>query len=112
METKVLRKRRRWFIAILLLAGVPALCQGAIVELDLFSIGCPTEFDFDSSFWRTNFDLGVTFTEISHVYIDWSGEITAGLATSTSNPQPYPINVGARVSIGIPFPWQYTEVWG
>jgi len=27
METKVLRKRRRWFVAILLLAGVPVLCR-------------------------------------------------------------------------------------
>ena len=36
-----------------------------------------------------DFDLGVTFTEISNIYIDWSGRITAELVGADP---PFPIN--------------------
>jgi hypothetical protein len=70
------------------------------VSLDLSTLGIPTNFNHNSSYWQTNFDLGVTFTEISHVHIDWSGEITAGLARhvdpTTHLPigDPFPLEVG------------------
>jgi len=44
-----------------------------IAELDLFDLGCQSVYDFDSQYWTTDFDLGVTFIEISNVYIDWAG---------------------------------------
>ncbi|MFA6186064.1 MAG: hypothetical protein WC770_02470 [Phycisphaerae bacterium] len=56
--------------------------------------------------WQINFDLGVTFTEISHIYIDWSGGITAGLAQMyspfTFQPvgEPFPVDVGIEAYLG------------
>jgi len=47
-----------------------------IVELPL---GAEGRYDVDSGSWEMDFDLGVTFAEISNVYIDWSGTITAEL---------------------------------
>jgi hypothetical protein len=41
----------------------------------------------------------VAFTEISSVYIDWSGEITAALAIDNSV-DPYPVDVGLYASLG------------
>ncbi|MFA6426747.1 MAG: hypothetical protein WCW64_11300 [Phycisphaerae bacterium] len=74
-------------LGVLLYYG--GLSRADVVQLDLFSLGMPATFNFNnnSNFenldWHTNFDLGVTFTQISHVYMNWSGEITGGLATST-----------------------------
>lgn len=62
------------------------MARADIVELDLFDLGCPTEFNFDSPYWQTDFDLGVEFVEISTVYIDWSGEITAELVMPCGYP--------------------------
>lgn len=58
-------------IAITLL-GASSLAEADIFELPLAAEG---EYDFQDT-WTTEFDLGVTFTEISNVYIDWSGTIT------------------------------------
>jgi len=95
-------------IAILIL-GVLLSCGGLsradVVQLDLSTLGMPTNFNNDSPSWQTNFDLGVTFTEISHVYIDWSGDITAALAQNL-NPayqpigDPHPLSVGVYASLG------------
>lgn len=96
--------------AVFSLAG---LTRADIVELDLFSIGCPTEFDFNSPYWTSDFELGVAFTEISSVYIDWSGEITAGLATYYGYPdEPFPKEVGVYASLGFNPSLRRTEVWG
>jgi hypothetical protein len=96
------------------------LAKATIVQLDLLSLGCPTGFDYDSPpyWWQANFDLGVTFSEISHVYIDWSGGITAGLVRNvnpvTQQPvgEPFPIGVGAYASLGANPYLRRTEVWG
>jgi len=84
-----------------------------LVELDLFSIGCKSTYDYDSPSWTSDFDLGVTFTEISHVYIDWEGEITGGLAIDYDDPgNSFPIDVGIASSLGSN-PWpRTTDVWG
>ncbi len=42
-------------------------------------LGAEGRYDVNSPYWQTDFDLGVTFTEISHVYMDWSGTITGEL---------------------------------
>jgi hypothetical protein len=94
-----------------LVLGVSGIAEADTVELNLFDLGCPTRFDFNSPYWQTDFDLGVTFSGISHVYIDWSGEITAGLAISYDDPcNPFPLRVG----IGAAFypPLRYAVVWG
>ena len=84
---------------------VPA--RADIIQLDLLSLGCPTEFNSNFNWWQTNFDLGVTFTQISHVYINWSGTITAGLWQSlnpvTHQPvgDPFAVNEGAYADFGI-----------
>ena len=76
--------------------------QAELVELDLLSLGCPTHFDRDVSPWSTNFDLGVQFYEIHHVYMDWSGDITGGLAISYFNPNdPFPKDVGIGANLGM-----------
>ena len=54
----------------LLIAGVT---NCAIIE---FPLECEGEFRYGDT-WTTYFDLGVEFTEISNVYLDWAGEITA-----------------------------------
>ena len=102
METK---KRAMVIVAAVLLgAGV----AGAdIVELPL---ACEGVYDFNQPYWTTDFDLGVTFTEISNVYIDWSGEITSGLAIYYSDHDaPFPMNVGIYAAMGY---LRITEVWG
>lgn len=106
MKVKVIRT-----IFVVLILSFFGIARADIVELDLFSIGCPTEFDHDSPYWQTDFDMGTSFIEISHVYMDWSGEITAGLATDPTKPgpQPFPLDVGIYASLTYP---RITDVWG
>jgi hypothetical protein len=109
MKTKIMGA-----VAVVLVLGFAGMANATIVQLDLFDLGCPTEFNWDNSYWRTDFDLGVTFTEISNVYIDWSGEITAGLAVEPTRPgqQPFPLEVGIGASLGgFPYP-RFAQVWG
>ncbi len=71
---------------------------GDTVELPL---NCTGTYDINTPYWMSNFDLGVTFSEISHVYIDWSGEITAGRAIYYTDPcNPFPQEVGIYASLG------------
>ena len=85
-------------MGVLLYAG--GLSRADVVQLDLSTLGMPANFNHDLSYWQTNFDLGVTFTQISHVYINWSGEITGGLAQDVDPithhliGDPYPLKVG------------------
>jgi hypothetical protein len=101
-----------WLVALVL--GVTGIIRADTVECNLFSLGCPTGFDINSPYWQTDFDLGVTFSEISHVYIDWSGAITAALLQSvdprTYEPigEPGPIDVGVYASLRYP---RRTTVW-
>jgi len=107
MKTKVIAT-----IIVVLVLGFAGISDADIVELDLFSIGCPTEFDWDSSYWQEDFDLGVEFVDIDSVYIDWSGEITAGLAVLDDNPdEPFPLDVAISAYLDIPID-AGTSVWG
>lgn len=102
-------------MTVILIFGLAGMGKADTVQLDLLSLGCPTELNIGTQYWQKNFDLGVTFADISHVYIDWSGGITAGLVQDynpqTGEPigQPYPIDVGVYASFGWP---RRTEVWG
>jgi len=60
---------------LMVLAGGPR-ADATIVELPLDAAG---EYGIDTDAWSLDFDLGVQFTQISHVYIDWAGEITGAL---------------------------------
>jgi hypothetical protein len=97
-------------MGVLLCCG--GLSRADVIQLDLFSLGMPATFNDSSPFWQTNFDLGVTFTEISHVYIDWSGAITGGLAVDRVGQQPHPAPVGILASLGIAPNWQHTDIYG
>lgn len=57
--------------AILFIHATPS--QGAIFEVPL---ACEGEYVLSDT-WNTDFNLGTSFTEITNVYISWSGEITA-----------------------------------
>ncbi|NIP52391.1 MAG: hypothetical protein GWN67_09830 [Phycisphaerae bacterium] len=98
-------------ISFLFITFVITSADAAIVELPLAAEG---RYDVNSVHWEMDFDLGITFTEISHVYIDWSGEMMAGLAIdhTTPGPQPFPLDVGLHASLGSN-PWpRLTDVYG
>jgi len=98
-------------VVVLLLSGLFQFTQAALVKLDLLSLGCPTTLNRDQSGWTYEFDLGVQFTEIQNVYMDWSGEITAGLVKRNDLLDPYPEDVGLGAQIEKPFDWRYTSIW-
>jgi hypothetical protein len=79
-----------------------SLASADIVEIDLFELSCQQVYDFNSPYWTADFDLGIKFLEISNVYIDWAGEITAGLAVNpwVPGPQPFPFDEGIGASLG------------
>lgn len=93
--------------------GLSALPAGAdTVELDLFTLGCPSTYDHNSPSWTSDFDLGVTFSQIDHVYMDWSGEITAGLAIDYSDPcNPFPLDVAISSYLDMPV-HALSSMWG
>ena len=90
-------------MGILFLIASPV--QGDLVELDLLTMGCPQEFPGTWTYWESNFDLGVTFSNISHVYIDWAGEITGGMFQKTDpftfEPIGDPIKVDEAIIISL-----------
>lgn len=67
------RKPNLKIAVILAIAAIPTLTRADIVELPL---ACTGEYSFLQT-WSTQFDVGVAFTEISSIYMNWSGEITA-----------------------------------
>jgi hypothetical protein len=105
-----MKKQSITIIAIMVL-GLAGSSRAVIVELDLLSLGCPTEFTSGSS-WQTDFDLGVEFIEITNVYMDWSGGITAGLAIdSYHRDEPFPLDVAISAYLDMPID-AGTSVWG
>ncbi len=56
---------------------------GDTVELPL---DCSGTYDIDTPLWTTDFDLGITFSKITNIYINWSGTIIAEVAYETHNP--------------------------
>lgn len=98
--------------AAVLILGMLSTARATIVELDLFSLGCPTEYDFNSPYWTSDFDLGVEFVGIDSVYMDWSGEITGGLGEYDSHPgEPFPLDVAVKAYLDMPID-AGTSVWG
>ncbi len=84
-------------IVLVLAAGT----FGDVVELPL---NCAGFYDVNTPAWTMDFDLGVTFSEISNVYIDWSGLVTAGLQIDNSGgtpSEPYPRPAVLRAYLGV-----------
>ena len=90
------------------IAGLMLLLNAVAANADIVTLSLAAEgrYDPNSPHWQTDFDLGVTFIEISHVYMDWSGEIMAGLATDPMRPgpQPFPCDLGISAYLGAN-PW-------
>jgi len=85
------------------------LSAGATGEVVSLPLNCSGFYDINTPAWTYDFDLGVTFSDITNVSIDWSGEITAGLAVQL-NPQtfepigdPFPNRAGVYSSFYLPF---------
>jgi hypothetical protein len=99
----------RLVVLVLSFAGI---ANAYTAEVNLFNLGCPAKFDDDSQGWTTNLDLGVTFTEINRVYIDWSGEIKGGLVALNGNlNDTHPVSLGIMAYFDIPID-AYAESWG
>lgn len=71
--------------------------QAVIVELPLDAAGVYTG---GLDYWEADFDLGVTFSEISNVYIDWSGEIMAATKIDSPGDTPVPIDLDIMAGFG------------
>jgi hypothetical protein len=95
-------------------AAVSLLAVGCVAKADIveFPLDCAGVYDFNTAPWSTDFDLGISFTDISDVYVDWQGEIIAALVAEYSNPDdPFPIDVGIGAYLeGPPFT-RSTSVW-
>lgn len=99
-------------ITVVVVFGFAGVAGADVVEVNLFDLGCPAEFNWDTQYWQKDFDLGVEFVEINSVYMDWSGEITAGLAINYSDPcNPFPVGVGIYAGLSYP-PLRRTEIGG
>ncbi len=61
--------------SIILLAAllIAAKANATIVE---YNLSCEGSYTHGSN-WTTDFDLGIIFSDISHIYLQWSGSITA-----------------------------------
>jgi len=100
-------------IPVILLV-VLSLCGGRFAGATIieYPLNCAGTYSFNDS-WETDFELGVEFVYISHVYIDWSGEITAGRAVYRDEPDnPFPKDVGISIIIGNAPSWRYHTFWG
>jgi hypothetical protein len=107
-----MKKFSRTIFVVLFAFACQVPARADTVELDLFSIGCQHTYDINSQYWQTNFDLGVAFTQISHVYMDWSGGITAGLAIDYDNPnEPFPLDVGIGATLWSSPSWRHISIY-
>ena len=84
-------------ICILAIVALAPQTEATIVELPLDAAGV---YGWSSGYWETDFDLGVTFSDISNVYIDWSGEIMAATVKENSGDDPFPIDIGIMAVFG------------
>jgi len=80
-------------VAAAIIAVLFGVCtvQAETVTLPL---DCAGEYGIDTPDWILDFDLGVEFTEISNVYMDWSGEMTAGLFIPAHSTETSPLPSG------------------
>jgi len=72
---KTIMQFRKWLflLSIYISVGYAPSVYATIIELPF---ECEGDYLFHET-WTASFDVGVEFAEISNVYLDWSGEITA-----------------------------------
>ena len=72
-----------------------------IVTIEI-PLACAGRYEPNSLDCKIDLDLGVSFTSISHVYMDWSGEAKGGLYEDFYKPtqEPSPINEGIYAYLG------------
>lgn len=70
------------FAIVVVVLVVQSNVHAAVFEIPL---ACQGQYDAGQT-WTTDFDLGVSFTQISSIYIDWSGSITAELIALVDDP--------------------------
>ena len=86
-------------ICILAILGLAPQTEAVIVEYPLDgAVG--TYQGWNAPWWETNFDLGVTFSEITNVYIDWSGSITGSVLERDSNGARATLDTGVYTYLG------------
>jgi hypothetical protein len=83
-------------ISILVLLLSITTANAAIVE---FPLDCEGFYDLKSPYWHSSFDLGVSFTEINNIYIEWSGTITAELVGIIKIPGSFPHDATFEASL-------------
>jgi hypothetical protein len=77
-------------VIIVIMFATAGAAWGDTVELPL---NCTGAYDINTPLWTMDFNLGVTFSEISNVYLDWSGTITGELAYWEWDPNnTFPLN--------------------
>ena len=97
-----------YIIALSLIMSLANTSSATIIE---YPLDCAGTYGFDDS-WEKDFDLGVEFTKVS-VSINWSGEITAGRAVYSNNPDdPFPVDVGILANFGRNPTSRLTDVYG
>jgi hypothetical protein len=64
----------------------------AYAELFELPLDCNGSYDLDTPTWTLELDLGIQFSQINNIYIDWSGKITAEWAENNFNGQDGPID--------------------
>jgi hypothetical protein len=107
---KTIMQFRKWLflLSIYISVGYAPSVYATIIELPL---ECEGEYLFHET-WTASFDVGVEFAEISSIYMDWSGEITASqgmlfpiafqFVASLYESDPYNYYARAYVAGGVP----------
>ncbi|MBN1436834.1 MAG: hypothetical protein JW936_07150 [Sedimentisphaerales bacterium] len=91
------------FVLLLMVIARPA-----VADVVTYPLSCAGTYNVNSEAWVHDFDLGVTFTEITQVSIQWSGAMTAA---TVSPPFQY-IDVGVSASItGAAPQYRHASVW-
>jgi len=83
------------------------LSAGATGEVVSLPLNCAGTYEIYSTAWSYDFDFGVTFSQITNVYIDWSGEATANLYYLDGRTDPKGSVIGAAIELSYP---QYADV--
>lgn len=98
--------------AIVVFSIIAILCLSATAGADIieFPLNCAGTYDVNTPVWRYNFDLGVMFSEISRVYIDWSGEIYGGLLGMVGRPDTDTIPIDGSLYAQFSYPPMRTAI--
>ena len=72
---------------LLLMVLLLIMAQSALADMRTYPLNCAGTYDENSGAWIHNFDLGVAFTEITQVSIQWSGKMEAATVSLPNPPR-------------------------